>query len=416
MGRCPCRPRQMATMKLPTAVFLLMLVGPACAPAMAATTQPPAIQAPRAQSTPAPLTFEQLQAAIDKLGAANYADRAAASKIVRRAPQAQAVAALIQAVTGHTDGFVRFRALVLLTGFPDPRVKDLMTQFLADPNDRLRQVAYRYFEYNPDPAMEATLLAALGKESAEFVRPALVRALAALGTQRPVQAALLKEMGRGDTVFRGAVIEALGDHRAVYARDALIAATKLEDALAEDAALALGKLQDKTVVPVLAAMQQSASPNAQPLVAAAICLLGVNCSSHLGYLERVLGFAEKTPGYQRLVRGAATGLGAIAASGNDEALGLLIETGAPSRDPIRAPIALAVGTVALRNPAFLLRALEPRADRDAAIGLLVEAFDMLEEDYEKERFFATARRTYWQAPEGSRTRAFVQALFDKLDF
>ena len=36
----------------------------------------------------------------------------------------------------------------------------------------------------------------------------------------------------------------------------------------------------------------------------------------------------------------------------------------------------------------------------AAIALLAEGFDMLEEDLDKERFFALVRRTYWESPDG----------------
>ena len=42
--------------------------------------------------------------------------------------------------------------------------------------------------------------------------------------------------------------------------------------------------------------------------------------------------------------------------------------------------------------------------RDAAISLIAEGFDMLEEDYEEESFFAAVRRGYWQAAESSPTR------------
>jgi hypothetical protein len=41
---------------------------------------------------------------------------------------------------------------------------------------------------------------------------------------------------------------------------------------------------------------------------------------------------------------------------------------------------------------------------------------MLEEDLEKERFFAFARRTYWESTEGSTTRDLMQALIGKLEF
>ena len=64
----------------------------------------------------------------------------------------------------------------------------------------------------------------------------------------------------------------------------------------------------------------------------------------------------------------------------------------------------------------MLSILEKYPDREAAVVLLAEGFDMLEEDLDKERFFATARRTYWDAPEGSPTRDLMQALIGKLDF
>ena len=54
-----------------------------------------------------------------------------------------------------------------------------MEEAMVSPNDRLREVAYGYFEINPRPALAPKLLAALDKEEGEFVRPALVRALAA---------------------------------------------------------------------------------------------------------------------------------------------------------------------------------------------------------------------------------------------
>ena len=36
----------------------------------------------------------------------------------------------MQAVAEHADGYVRYRALVLLTGFNDPRTKDAMRESL----------------------------------------------------------------------------------------------------------------------------------------------------------------------------------------------------------------------------------------------------------------------------------------------
>jgi hypothetical protein len=365
----------------------------------------------------------QLQTAIDTLGKLDYAIRANASRVVRRAPAAQAVPALLQAVAEHADGYVRYRALVLLTGFNDPRTRDSMREALTSPNDRLRAVAYSFFEHNPDRALLAQFLAALDKEQGEFVRPSLVRAVAVLaGTAADdarARQALLREVARGEDFFRSAVIEALGDYKALYAVDALSAIAKLEGPLQEDAALALGKIGAARALETLAALQQSAPRQAQPSVAAAICLLGVNCGSHEGYLVETLKFSDKNAGFQELLRGAAAGLGALAVAGRVDAAEALVQMGIPSRDATRAPVALALGTVALRNTPLMLQVLESparSADREQTIALLAEGFDMLEEDLDKERFFVLVRRTYWESPENSPRRRLMQTLIGTLDF
>jgi hypothetical protein len=378
---------------------------------VAATLGPP--QEPRAPQSVSPA---QLKAAIDKLGNLDYAIRSAAARTVRRVPGTQAVPALVQAVSEHADGYVRYRALVLLTGFNDPRTSDSMREALASPNDRLRTVAYGFFERNPDPAMVPGLLAALDKETSEFVRPAVVRALASQGGDARVRPVLVREVGRGQDYFRSAVIEALGDYKAQYAFDAILAVAKLEGPLQSDAAIAVGKLGDKRAVETLAALQRSAARTAQPSIAAAICLLGVNCDSHENYLIETLKFSDRNIGFQALLRGAASGLGALGMAGHNEAVQALLDVGIPSRDPTRAPIALALGTVALRNTPLVLAVLEKYRDRENAIALVGEGFDMLEEDLEKERFFTRVRRTYWQSTDGSPTRLLMQTLIEKLDF
>jgi HEAT repeat protein len=384
--------------------LILCVLGVLCVERGAAAQEPSAPQA---------VSAAQLKAAIDKLGDLDYATRTNASRTIRRTAAAQAVPALLQAVAEHRDGYVRYRALVLLTGFNDPRAKDAMREALASPNDRLRTVAYSFFEHNPDRAMTATFLAALDKEQAEFVRPALVRALAAL----PPQPVLVREVSRGEDFFRSAVIEALGDYKASYALDAITAVAKIEGPLQDDAALALGKISDKRSLETLAAMQRSASRATQPSIAAAICLLGVNCEVHENYLIETLKFADKNGGFQELLRGAAAGLGVLAVAGHDEAVNALFDIGIPARDDsTRAPVALALATVSLRNTALMMPILEKRADRDKAMALVAEGFDMLEEDLDKERFFAFARRTYWDSPETSPRRALMQTLIGKLDF
>jgi len=370
-------------------------------------------------NAPQAVSADQLKAAIDKLGDFDYAVRTAAARTVRRTVATQAVPALLQAVAEHADGYVRYRALVLLTGFNDPRTKDAMRESRTSPNDRLRTVAYSFFEHHPDRAMIPDLLSALDQEQGEFVRPALVRALAAQGDDPRVRQALLRDVGRGEDFFRSAVIEALGDYKAAYASEALVAVAKLDGPLQDDAALALGKIGDKRALETLAMLQRTAPRQTQPTIAAAICLLDVNCSSHENYLIETLKFANSNPnlGFQELLRGAAAGLGALAvAGGHDEAVEALFEIGIPSHDPTRAPVSLALGTIALRNTALMLSVLGKHAERDRAIDLVAEGFDMLEEDLDKETFFAAVRHAYWDSPEGSATRPLMQTLIGKLDF
>jgi HEAT repeat protein len=372
----------------------------------------------RAQEPTAPQTVSaaQLKSAIDKLGNLDYATRTDASRTIRRSPAAQAVPALMQAVSDHADGYVRYRALVLLTGFNDPRSKDSMRESLTSPNDRLRSVAYRFFEHNPDPAMVPQFLSALDKEVGEFVRPALVRALAAEGSDARVRQALVREVGRGQDFFRSAVIEALGDYKAVYAYDAVTAIAKLDGPLQDDAAIALGKMGDRRALETLAPLQRSAPRHVQPSLAAAICLLGVNCEAHQKYLSESLSFADKNAGYQELLRATAAGLAALGVAGHKEAVATLFDVGIPSRESTRAPVALALATVALRATPLMMAILEQHPDRDKAIALLAEGFDMLEEDLDKERFFALARRTYWESADNAPRRALMQTLIGKLDF
>ena len=372
---------------------------------------------------PQPVSAAQLQAAISKLGDLDYATRTTASRIVRRTASAQAVPALLQAVAEQADGFVRYRSLVLLTGFNDPRMNDSMRESLVSPNDRLRAVAYSFFEHPPDRSMVPQFLTALDKEQGEFVRPALVRATAALTALGQgdditrVRQALLREVTRGEDFFRSAVIEALGDYKAAFAFDALVAVAKLEGPLQDDAALALGKIGDKRALETLAAIQRTAPRRTQPSIATAICLLDVNCGSHEGYLVEALKFSSKSPGFQELLRAAAGGLGTLAVAGHAEAAQALIEIGGPSREDLtRAPVALALATVALRNTPLIMTILEKQNNRDDAISLLADGFDMLEEDLDKERFFAFTRRTYWESPEHAPRRALMQTLIGKLDF
>jgi HEAT repeat protein len=378
--------------------------------------QSPRVSAPQAEQRETPVSAEQLKGAIDKLAVVDYAVRTAAARTIRRAPPQAAVPALLDAVARHADGYVRFRSLILLSGFNEPRTHDVMAQMLTAANDRLRSTAYAYFEHDVDQRILPRLLEALPREESEFVRPALTRALAAYGSDPAVRDVMSGLVMKGQDFFRSGIIEALGDYKAAYALPALTAIAKLDGPLQDDAVLALGKIGDKRSLETLAALQRTAPKNVQPSIAAAICLLGINCASHEGYLAESLKFAVDTAGYQDLLRASASALAALAVSGDAASANLLIEAGFPSRDPARAAIALALGTVALRNTPATLKVLEAQPDPKPGIVLIGEAFDMLEEDLEEERFFATVRRAYWAAPDGSPARKLAAALIQTLEF
>jgi HEAT repeat protein len=380
-------------------------------PATAAPAPGPVKPAP-----PAPASDRgTLQAAIDKLGKLDYQTRAEASATLRRAPAPAVVPMLVESARRHTDGYVRFRALVLLSGFNDPKTRPVFLDALGDENDRLREVAYAYVEDHPDAGLAPRLLQALDREQAEFVRPALIRAIAAHGADPKVQAVLRREVMRGVDFFRSAVIEALGAHKAAYALDDLAKIAQQEGPLQDDAVRAIGQIGDKRGLPTLVAVQRAGNRELQPTVAAAICGLGSNCDGHARFVRESLEFAANNLGYQELARSAATALADLSAIGRSEALPALFALGMPANDPVRAPIALATGQAVMRNPAQLL-AIVPGLPRQGATLLLRDAFDMLEEDYAEERFFATVRRQYWEASPEAPVRSAAQVLITALEF
>ena len=216
-----------------------------------------------------------------------------------------------------------------------------MSTALDDPNDRLRTVAYAYFEHNTERGMSARLLKKLDKEDGEFVRPALTRALAAYGDEATVKLALTALVLRGQDLYRSAVIEALGDYHAAYALAPIIEVAKRDGPLQEDAILAMGKLGDKRALEVLEGLQKTASRVRQPAVAASICLLGINCESHQKFVVDTVNFTIANSGFQDLLRAASRALGALAASGRQDAAAALLDAGIPAHDP--GPLARGAG-------------------------------------------------------------------------
>lgn len=360
----------------------------------------------------------ELSKVVDQLGDFDYDVRAEASRAVRRADPETVGPLLRDAVQRHADSYVQFRSLVLLYGIAPEHVSDTFEDALASSNDRVRAAAYDYFEHAPDPVIVPKLVAAFETETSEFVRPALVRALAAHDDDPTVRDRLVRDINRGEGYFRGTVIEALGDHGAGYAVDALISIAENRGSLQDDALLALGKIGDERAVDAVAGVQEGASETLQPVVSATACLLKIDCEAQVRYVVDALRYgAEIADGdSQRLLRSAASGLAALSLHGHATALDALLEVGVASEEPARAPIALALGTVALRHPDLVRTALESRPMPDAELLLLRDAFDMLDEDLAEERFYARMRQSYWAAADGSVTRTFTEAALRVLEF
>jgi hypothetical protein len=355
-----------------------------------------------------------LKTAIDRLGAFEYATRMNAARTIRRVPAAQAVPALAQAARSHTDQFVRYRALVLITAFNDRGTPDLMRSLLPDRNDRVREVAYRWFARRPEPAMAPTLITALQTEQAEFVRPALVSALAALGSDPAVQRALVMEVGRGLDFFRIAVIEAVGEHRGTYAANAVAEASKLDGPLQDDAVLALARMGDARATQVVAA-GAAAPPDVAASMHAARCILGQDCAAQIKALVEMASNPRATPA---AARAAITSLGIVAARPDTAATNELYTLTQTLRAGLREEAGLAFAVLAVRAPDHVLAWLDAAGDatHDAVIMLLRNGFERLEEDFAEEQFFAAARAAYWANADGSRARTRIAGLIDKLEF
>lgn len=364
-----------------------------------------------AAAQPAPL-----DAALAQLVAGDLGTRTNAARQIRRADPAQAVPALERAVREHPDEYIRFRALVLLTGFRETGISALMTSVLTDRNDRLRTVAYQWFEHHPEPAALPRLIAALDREHTEFVRPALTRAIAAQGRDPRARNALLPLVLRGEDLFRGAVIEAAGDYQIAEAILPITEVAERDGPLQDDAVTALGELGNPEARTTLVTLQASVHDDLQPTVAAALCLIGIDCAERAGYVMATLGAAAANPEYQPLLRGAVHAAAVLALHGRADVLDRLLDVGVSSADPARAAIALGVGRVALRQPLLLLDGFEARADRAGGLSLLLDAFDMLSEDFEEEQFFVALRAAYWDAPDGSPRRETARAIIDTLEF
>jgi hypothetical protein len=156
---------------------------------------------------------------------------------------------------------------VLLSGFNDPRARDIMEEAVGDANDRLRAVAYTYFEHNPDKLLTPLLLKALDREDSEFVRPELTRAVAAYGVFDPkARDVMLPLVDRGQDFFRGA--RRGGARRPQGRLCRRHSAWAADGPLQDDAALAWGRSATRALGP-LAELQRTAPRERQPAIAPA---------------------------------------------------------------------------------------------------------------------------------------------------
>ncbi len=76
----------------------------------------------------------------------------------------------------------------------------------------------------------------------------------------------------------------------------------------------------------------------------------------------------------------------------------------------------ALGTVALRNPEYVVEMLGERTDPELALLLLRNAFDMLDEDFPKERFYILMRSRYWLSSKDSRAQHVAELAIQILEF
>jgi HEAT repeat protein len=356
-----------------------------------------------------------LSTQIGNLASLDYSTRTKAAQAIRRLPAGEAVPALVDAVKKHPDEFVRYRAFIVLSSFNDRGTAELVRGLVGDANDRLREVAYKWLEMHPDPGMMPALLSSLLTEQAEFVRPAVVSALAALGEDARAQKALLGEIGRGLDFFRSAVIEALGRRRAAYAVDAIAPVAKMQGPLQDDAVTALGRIGGPRALAALTALAgESPSPALTLTLRASRCMAGDQCDSAI---EAIAAAVAAPSASAAVLRAGMSGLTAIAANGNQPATAALVML-ASRGGVIRDQAAIGLGTVAVMNPDYTIAWLDrtPQQTRETAIALLKDGFDDLEEDFGEEQFFAAARATYWKAADGSATRSLASLLIQRLEF
>jgi len=399
----------------------LLLSGTCSASALAqapASPAPPAQRpasqqvapAPAPAAAPAPTSPLAIQ--VSKLGDFDYDTRTAAAQAVRRAPADESGPALVAAITTSLDSYVRFKAFVLLTGMLDPRLEDFARAALTDKNDRLRQAAFDWLERHPVPSLAPRLIQLVETEQGEFVRPSLLRALAALDADPVVRTSLTRQIPRGLDIFRGALIEALGLRRAVYAQDAIAEVVTNPGPLRDVAAMALARIGGPKAEAALAPVTDKNKGVELVLRVSQLIAAGKPDEGR----ELVRSTWPSSPALGTASQSAQL-LALLAERGDDVAASLLVEAGVAGVRDLRDHAAVALGVFSLRTPDVLLTWMAAHPEqREGALALLKDAFELIEEDVAEEAFYASVRASYWKAADGSPVRASAAALIDGLEF
>jgi hypothetical protein len=324
---------------------------------------------------------------------------------------------LLEAAALHdASDYVRFRAFVLLTGIDPSAAGRVARVVMTGRSDRLREVAFQWFEHHPDPAILPELLAALGREDSQSVRPALFRAAAAQGGDARIRSALAPLVLRGEDFSRGSLIDALADYAGDYAVDQIASVADLDGPLQDDAVLALGRIGRPESRTQLARLQSTAPVERQPSISAALCLLGVDCAARLTYLKQALAFGVAGGRQEPLLGAAVLALEALLKAGHREALAVLLDAADGAPEAAREAISIGVTSAALARPTIVLSDLEGRSDLVQVAEMLFEGFDIVSEDFDEERFYLETRKVYWEAAAGSARRAMAELLMQKLEF
>ena len=214
------------------------------------------------------------------------------------APRAtQAVPALLQAVAEHRDGYVRYRALVLLTGFNDPRTQRRHSRVAEEPERSPADGGLQLSRAQTRIARCSRTARGAG-DRAGRVRQAGADPRAGRSRRRSARSERARPRGRPRRGF----LPQRGDRGARRLQGAATRSTRSPRWRCSKARCRTtprsrsGRSATSERSKFWPACSAPRRGPTQPTVAAAICLLGVNCESHENYLIQTLRFADANPG------------------------------------------------------------------------------------------------------------------------